>query len=35
LEVKKSHGDILGFIKALEATENLYAAQANLQLTEG
>jgi CO dehydrogenase nickel-insertion accessory protein CooC1 len=34
LEVKKSHGDILGFIKALEATENLYAAQTKLQLTE-
>jgi CO dehydrogenase nickel-insertion accessory protein CooC1 len=35
LGVKKSHADILGFIKALEAAENLYAAQSSLELTEG
>jgi CO dehydrogenase nickel-insertion accessory protein CooC1 len=35
LVMKRSHGDILGFIKALEAAENLYATQSSRVLTEG
>jgi CO dehydrogenase nickel-insertion accessory protein CooC1 len=35
LKVKKSHGEILGFIKALEAAEILYATDSRGELTEG
>jgi CO dehydrogenase nickel-insertion accessory protein CooC1 len=35
LEVKKSQGDLLGFIEKLETVESLYSAQTDFKLIEG